>query len=165
MTKFWVMDSSMWLPQPLEVVFPFFADARNLEAITPPWLRFAIATPQPIEMRIGAVIDYRLRIRGIPARWRSRIAEWDPPHAFADEQLRGPYARWYHRHTFAAKDGGTEVGDHVELAPPGGPLAPLVFRLLVRGDVRRIFAHRARALAQRFGGDPASATITFSSPT
>ncbi|MGE3171779.1 MAG: SRPBCC family protein [Planctomycetota bacterium] len=161
MTRAWVLRSSLWLPAPVDEVFPFFADAHNLEAITPPWLRFAVVTPDPIEMRVGAEIDYRLRIRGVKARWRSRIAEWQPPHAFADEQLRGPYRRWYHRHTFAPCDGGTEVHDRVELVPPGGPLAPLVLRLFVRGDVLRIFRHRAKVLAARFGGDPATLQLAL----
>ncbi|MEZ5964206.1 MAG: SRPBCC family protein [Planctomycetota bacterium] len=162
MAPTWLLRTSLWLPRPIDVVFPFFADAANLEAITPPWLRFSILTPPPIHMAAGTVIDYRLRIRGVPVRWRSRIAEWDPPRSFADEQVRGPYARWYHRHTFEAKDGGTLVGDEVEFAPPGGPLAPLLFRLLVDKDVRRIFFHRTRALTNRFGGDPGACTLEIS---
>lgn len=159
MPRSWVLRSSLWLPQPLDVVFPFFADAGNLEAITPPWLRFAILTPRPIAMAVGTTIDYRLRIRGVPVRWRSRIAEWDPSRAFTDEQVRGPYALWRHRHTFAARDGGTTVGDEVELSPPGGPLAPLLMRALVARDVCRIFRHRAHALTERFGGDHTTATL------
>lgn len=128
-------------------MFPFFADARNLERITPPWLRFRILTPGPIEMRVGALIDYRLRIRGVPVRWRTRIAAWEPPHRFVDEQVRGPYRRWVHEHTFEPTDGGTLCRDRVEYAVPGGAL---IARLLVRPDVERIFAYRRAVLASLF---------------
>src|SRR5579871_5848818 len=87
-----------FLPRPLEEVFPFFADAGNLPILTPPWLHFHILTTRPIEMRRGALIDYRLRIHGLPIRWQSEIVEWDPPHRFVDEQRRGPYRLWHHEH-------------------------------------------------------------------
>ena len=130
-----------------EDVFPFFADAHNLEAITPPLLRFRVVTPRPIAMRAGTLIDYRLRIRGLPVRWRTRIAAWDPPHRFADEQLRGPYRRWHHTHTFEARPGGrTLMTDTVRYAVGFGPLGALAHRLVVRRDVERIFDHRAQVI-------------------
>ncbi|MCU0308886.1 MAG: SRPBCC family protein [Chloroflexi bacterium] len=147
------LDSTMWLPRRLDEVFAFFADARNLETLTPPWLHFRILTPTPIEMRVGARIDYRLRIRGLPLRWQSEITAWDPPHRFLDEQRRGPYRLWVHEHTFAERDGGTEVRDRVTYAVPGGWL---VERLLVGPDVRRIFAYRQETLARLFPADPRS---------
>jgi ligand-binding SRPBCC domain-containing protein len=137
-----------WLPRPLVELFPFFADAANLERITPPWLGFHILTPPPIEMRPGALIDYRLRVRGIPLRWRTRIAVWEPPGRFVDEQVRGPYRRWVHEHTFVERDGGALCRDSVRYAVPGGEL---VHRWLVRPDVERIFAWRQQALARLFG--------------
>lgn len=161
MSRIRVLRSSLWVPAPPAEVFPFFAEAGNLEELTPPWLSFSIRTPRPIEMREGALIDYRLRVRGLPLRWRTRIARWEPPVAFADEQLRGPYKRWFHTHTFVEQDGGTVLGDRVELLPRGGPLAPLVFRLFVRAEVMRIFAFRLRAMAGRFGGDAGSGRVWF----
>jgi ligand-binding SRPBCC domain-containing protein len=140
--------AEQWLPRPLAALFPFFADAANLERITPPWLGFRILTQPPIAMRPGALIDYRITVHGFPLRWRTRIAVWEPPHRFVDEQLRGPYRRWVHEHTFVERDGGTLCRDDVRYAVPGGAL---VDRLLVRRDIERIFAFRRAALAELAG--------------
>ncbi len=140
--------ADQWLPRPLAALFPFFADVANLGRITPPWLSFSVLTPPPIEMRVGALIDYRLRVHGIPLRWRTRIAVWEPPARFVDEQARGPYRLWVHEHTFAERDGGTLCRDAVRYAAPGGEL---VHRWLVRPDIERIFAHRQQALSELFG--------------
>lgn len=145
-------------------MFPFFADAGNLAQLTPEWLSFRILTPQPIVMGVGTRIDYRIGIHGVPVRWRTRIARWEPPHAFADEQLRGPYALWHHTHTFEPQGGGTLVGDEVVMRPKGGPLAGLLMQLLVRRDVERIFRYRARVLRERFGA-PGEATLRWAPPT
>jgi len=150
--KTWRLRSSQWVPQRPEQVFPFFSDARNLELLTPPWLSFEILTPPPIPMAVGTTIDYRIRLHGLPMRWRTRIARWEPDRAFADEQLRGPYLLWHHTHTFTPCDGGTVLGDEVVMRPKGGPLAGLVMNLFVRRDVQRIFEYRARVMAERFGG-------------
>ena len=145
------LNAEQWLPVHPDELFSFFADAGNLELITPDTLRFEVLTHRPIEMREGTIIDYRLRIRGIPARWRSEITMWDPPHHFMDEQRRGPYALWRHLHTFEPQDGGTLCRDEVEYRVPGGPLAPVVHALVVRPDLASIFAHRMRVLSERFG--------------
>lgn len=141
--------TSQTLPAPLDEVFEFFADPRNLERITPPWIAFRIVTPEPIEMVEGALIDYRLRIKGVPTRWRTEITEWDPPHRFVDTQLRGPYRKWVHTHTFRADGANTAVADDIEYAVPGGSI---VERLFVRNDVRRIFAFRRKVLGEVFPG-------------
>jgi len=144
---------------PPSAVFPFFADAQNLERLTPPWLSFRILTPLPIEMRTGTRIDYRIGIRGVPVRWQTHIRRWQPPYAFADEQLRGPYSLWHHTHTFTPQRGGTLLSDEVRMRPKGGPLAGAVMSLFVRRDVERIFRYRAEAMARRFGGDAARAEL------
>lgn len=140
--------AEQWLPRPLAELFPFFADAANLERITPPWLGFRILSAGPIEMRAGTLIDYRLKVHGVPLRWRTRIAAWEPPHRFVDEQIRGPYRLWVHEHTFVERDGGTLCRDTVRYAVLGGAL---VDRLLVRPDVQRIFAFRRQVLSDLFG--------------
>lgn len=130
-------------------VFPFFADAHNLEAITPPFLHFRVLTPAPIEMRAGAVIDYRLRLHGLPIRWRTLITAWEPPARFVDQQVRGPYGLWRHEHRFTAlPDGrGVRLQDDVRFAHAGGRVA---HRFVAR-DVERIFRFRQERLAERFG--------------
>jgi ligand-binding SRPBCC domain-containing protein len=140
--------SEIWLPRPLEEVFAFFSDAANLNVITPPWLNFRLETTPPIKMRVGALIDYRLRIHGIPIRWRTRITFWEPPHRFVDEQLRGPYRLWEHQHEFEAKNDGTIVRDRVRYAVPFDFIA---YRLMVRRDVERIFSYRQKSLVELFG--------------
>lgn len=128
-----------------EEVFPFFADAHNLEALTPPLLRFRVITPRPIDLYPGALIQYALRVRGVPVSWLTSIQRWDPPHAFVDTQVRGPYALWHHTHTFApTEDGrGTLMTDTVRYAIGFGPLGALAHALVVRRDVEAIFAFRA----------------------
>jgi len=140
-------QSELWLPLPPEDLFPFFADAANLDAITPPWLHFHIVTPPPITLGAGALIDYRLRVRGIPLRWRTLISAWEPPYRFVDEQIRGPYRQWIHEHTFEARDGGTLARDAVRYAVP---FDCITHRWLVRPDVENIFRYRTAALKKRF---------------
>ena len=139
---------SLRVPRGREEAFAFFSDAHNLERITPGFLKFRVLTPAPIELREGVVIDYALRVRGVPLRWRSEITVWDPPHRFVDRQVRGPYRRWVHEHRFVSLDGGgTLVEDRVEYAVPGGRL---VHALFVKRDVQAIFAYRTAVLREMF---------------
>jgi ligand-binding SRPBCC domain-containing protein len=143
----YVLEAVQRFPGPPEEVFPFFADAGNLERITPPWLRFRIvAAPQRLDL--GSLIDYRLRVRGVPVRWRTEITAWEPPHRFVDDQVRGPYRWWRHEHLFEDVDGGTRAVDRVDYAPPGGRVAN---RLLVQRDLERIFAYRQEVLRDVLG--------------
>lgn len=136
-----------WLPAGRAQVFSFFADARNLEAITPLWLKFEILTRGEIEMRPGALIDYRLRWHRLPLRWQTEITRWEPGRCFVDEQRRGPYRFWQHTHTFSDLDSGTVCRDEVRYAVTGGRF---VNWLLVRCDIEKIFAYRAGVLRRRF---------------
>ena len=146
--RVFTLQNEVWLPRPIGEVFEFFADAHNLETITPPLLRFEVLTPAPILMETGTLIDYKLRLRGIPMKWQSEITAWEPPHRFVDEQRRGPYSMWVHEHTFEEKDGGTLARDHVSYAVPGGTL---VNRLFVARDVRKIFDYRTERLLEALG--------------
>ncbi len=141
------LETSQWIPHRRDEVFPFFSDARNLESLTPPLLRFEILSRGPLEMRAGLLIDYRLRLRGWPMRWQTEITAWEPPHRFVDEQRRGPYRAWIHEHRFEERDGGTLVMDRVRYRVPGGAV---VDRLLVRRDLRRIFFYRGKKLEELF---------------
>jgi ligand-binding SRPBCC domain-containing protein len=140
-----------FLPQPVEDVFTFFSRPENLEHLTPPWLNFTTLTPSPIPMRPGALVDYTLKIKGVPVHWRTLITEYEPPHFFVDQQLKGPYAMWHHRHTFESADGGTQMTDEVHYAMPFGVIGSVVNRLMVRRDVAGIFGYREKVLAEMFG--------------
>lgn len=145
-----VLERCQRLELPAERAFDFYADALNLEAITPPWLAFRVTTPGPIEMRAGALIDYQLKVHGLPVRWRTRIEAWEPPRRFVDVQLRGPYARWEHTHTFEPDGAGAVViADRVRYALPLGPIGRVVHAALVRRDLERIFDYRQRAVVER----------------
>jgi hypothetical protein len=139
------------VPGPVKDVFAFFSEARNLERITPPWLGFRVLTPDPIEMRPGTLIEYRLRLHGVPVRWLTRIEEWERERGFVDVQVRGPYRLWHHRHEFAAAPGGgTRVRDVVTYALPFGPLGRIAHAAFVRRDLERIFDFRRDAVARLY---------------
>lgn len=142
------LTASQFLPRPRDEVFAFFSDAFRLEDLTPPWLNFSVLTLPEFQMASGTLIDYRLKLRGIPVRWQSRISRWDPPRAFVDEQTRGPYRRWHHEHRFESVDGGTKCLDLVDYEVYGGAL---MHALLVRRDLLKIFAYRQSRLAEEFG--------------
>lgn len=146
-----VLRSEQWVPADLARTFAFFADATNLEALTPPFLEFAILTPRPITMGLGTRIEYRLRLNGLPLRWVSRIDDWEPGRGFTDVQIHGPYARWVHRHAFEERRGGTLVSDRVVYALPLSPLTDPLHAWFVRPSLARIFAYRREVIARLFG--------------
>jgi ligand-binding SRPBCC domain-containing protein len=147
------LHREMWVPLPLETVFAFFSNPSNLERVTPPWVGFRILSKLPLEMKRGLLLDYAIRVHGIPLKWRSEITVWEPPFRFADLQIQGPYAVWHHEHRFEARHGGTLVTDAVEYAIPFSwmPGSGLVERFLVRPDLEKIFDHRRGALLRHFG--------------
>jgi len=139
------------VPARLDDVFAFFSDPENLETLTPPWLGFRILGASDSPVRLGTRIRYRLRLNGIPLRWESVISEYEPGRMFADEQVRGPYRYWYHRHLFRAVDGGVEIEDLVEYELPLGVLGRIAHTALVRRQLRQIFDFRQRRMRERFG--------------
>ncbi len=140
-----ILESCGWLAKPRADVFAFFADPANLARITPPSLRFRLLTPHAA-MQAGAVLDYRIAWLGVPLRWRTYVREYDPPVRFVDVQVRGPYARWEHRHLFLEEAGGTRVEDRVTYRLPLGPLGRLVHALLVGRQLAAIWEYRRRRL-------------------
>ncbi|MCC5834023.1 MAG: SRPBCC family protein [Opitutales bacterium] len=150
------LHAEIELPLNLDTVFEFFSKAENLERITPSELKFRILNPTPVPMQVGTLIDYRLQLFGMPFKWSSLISEWDPPHSFTDEQVKGPYALWVHRHSFEPTENGTRIRDHVRYRLPLSPLGDLALPL-VKLQLRRIFAHRQQAVQDALMQTKASA--------
>ena len=146
--KVHVLEREQFLEQRLEDVFGFFSEARNLERITPPWLRFTVLEPAPERIEDGTLIDYRLRVHGLPLRWTSRIESWEPNIRFVDRQIRGPYALWHHTHEFRALGGGTLIRDRVRYAIGFGPFGELARALQVQRDLDDVFAFRHSAVKE-----------------
>ncbi len=139
------------VPGAPDEVFTFFESPKNLERITPPWLRFEIVESTDEHIRVGTEISYRLRWQGLPMRWRTRIAECEPGTMFADEMTQGPYARWCHRHLFTPVPSGVEVVDIVEYELPLGWLGRWVHAALIRAQLEAIFDYRRDAVTGIFG--------------
>jgi ligand-binding SRPBCC domain-containing protein len=139
-----------WIPQPIDKVFRFFSDEKNLELLTPPWLHFSVQGKSTPKLGSGTLINYRLSLRGIPLRWQSEIEEWVPPEKFVDRQTKGPYRLWHHTHTFEPKESGTQVTDLVKYDLYGGFLGNLLAGPFVRRDLKTIFEYRSGAIEKYF---------------
>jgi ligand-binding SRPBCC domain-containing protein len=151
------LNKEQLIKKPVKEVFAFFEKPENLAIITPPSLGLQILTPLPIEMKEGALIDYTIRMQGLPIRWTTMITEYNPPHKFVDVQIRGPYAFWHHTHTFKEVEGGTIMTDHVQYILPLGFLGRLVHSFMVEGQLKNIFEYRARKIEEYFPVDIADA--------
>jgi ligand-binding SRPBCC domain-containing protein len=144
------LERTLLIPRPRSEVFPFFADAFNLERITPAFLHFHILTPPPIAMRAGTIIDYQLRLYGVRFQWQTRIEAFEPPDFFIDTQVKGPYKLWHHRHEFEDAPGGTLMRDRLDYDLSFGPLGSIAHALFVRRSVEQIFSHRNQTIAELF---------------
>lgn len=149
--KVYEHSCEQFIKAPLKDVFDFFNRPENLSVITPPKLGFKILTPSPIRMQQGAVIDYTIRLMGLPVRWTTLICDYDPPYRFVDTQLKGPYSMWHHTHAFEEKDGGVLARDEVRYVMPMGPIGALANALLVKRDIEGIFKYREKVIEDKFG--------------
>jgi len=149
--KYYELDVEQFIDQPVEKVFEFFSRPENLEEITPPRLGFTIMTPSPIPMEKGSLIDYTIRILGFSVHWRTLITSYDPPHGFVDEQIKGPYVLWHHRHSFKKENGGTIIRDTVRYAVLLGIIGRFLNLIWIQKDLKDIFAYRRKFIANKFG--------------
>jgi len=147
----YILRREQWIERPIDEVFAFFADAQNLEEITPPWVGFKILSMSTDSIAEGTIIRYRLRLHGIPVHWRTNICEWNPPYSFVDEQTSGPYKTWHHTHKFEAHGSRTKMIDDVLYSLHFGIIGRIVHSVMVRKDVSRIFDYRRQRIDQRFG--------------
>ena len=151
--KLYTLDSIQFINKPIEDVFEFFSNPDNLSVITPPKLGFKILTPTPIKMSIGRLIDYKIYLMGIPIHWRTLITNFDPPHTFIDQQIKGPYTIWHHTHTFQKVDGGVEIKDRVVYSIPFSILGRILNFLWIRKDLENIFNYRKKVIDELFEND------------
>jgi hypothetical protein len=151
--KLYTLDSIQFINKPIEDVFEFFSNPDNLSVITPPKLGFKILTPTPIKMSVGCLIDYKIYLMGIPIHWRTLITNFDPPHTFIDQQIKGPYTIWHHTHTFQKVDGGVEIKDRVVYSIPFSILGRILNFLWIRKDLENIFNYRKKVIDELFGND------------
>ena len=151
--KLYSLDSVQFINKPIEDVFKFFSKPDNLSVITPPKLGFKILTPTPINMSTGHLIDYKIYLMGIPIHWRTLITDFEPPHMFVDQQIKGPYTMWHHTHTFQKVDGGVEIKDRVVYSIPFSILGRLLNFLWIRKDLENIFNYRKKVIDELFEND------------
>jgi ligand-binding SRPBCC domain-containing protein len=135
----------------LDEIFNFFSRAENLDQVTPDDLDFSILTPMPINMKVGTLIDYRIKLMKVPFFWRTMISDWEPPYRFVDQQLEGPYVFWHHEHTFEQRDGYVLMTDRVHYLSPGWIFEPLVDSLFVRPQLNKMWAFRSKRFDELFG--------------
>ena len=145
-----ILTKTTIINRPLVEVFNFFSNAENLNVITPPDMQFKIISPLPIQIKKGALIDYKIKVNGIPFKWQTEISEWQPNIRFVDQQIKGPYRVWIHEHTFEEVDGQTHMKDYVQFLSPGWFLEPLINKLFVEKKVKAIFEYREKILKDLF---------------
>ena len=148
--KCYELTWEQFIDQPIEKVFNYFSQPDNLEEITPPRLKFTILTPCPIPMEKGSLIDYTIKILGFPIHWRTLIASYNPPHGFVDEQIKGPYIIWHHRHSFKDINGGTMIQDTVRYVVPMGIIGRFLNFIWIQKDLKGIFAYRKIIISNKF---------------
>jgi ligand-binding SRPBCC domain-containing protein len=159
--KVYTLRREQLLPRTLDEVFSFFERPENLEAITPPWLHFKMITPTPVHIKQGSIFDYTMRVRGISMHWASLVTEYNPPHSFVDQQIRGPYEYWYNTHRFKETDEGTHIIEEIRYIMPFGLLGRAVHGLMVAQDLQEIFDYRQMAIEKLFLTCPKASTPRY----
>lgn len=144
------INQTQWVNKPIKEVFAFFKAASNLEQITPPYLQFKILNMDTEKIQKNSIINYQLKLYGVPFKWQTKISDFVENKMFIDEQVIGPYKKWVHTHTFYEKDGGTLICDHVDYTIPGGVFGNLVLGALIRKDLAKIFKYRTDFIAEYF---------------
>lgn len=134
--------SNQFIPKKPEEIFPFFSDEKNLEKITPAFLHFKVLKKTTHQIEENTLIDYRLKIYGIPFYWQTRILNWEPPIRFVDTQVKGPYQKWHHTHLFTPLAHGTLMTDHVHYKVPLGLIGDVFVSYKILSDVKKIFSYR-----------------------
>ena len=158
--KTYEIHTTQVINRPIEEVFAFFSKPENLAVITPEKLGFKILTPTPIEMNKGRLIDYLIHLMGIPVHWRTIITDYDPPHMFIDQQLKGPYSLWHHTHTFKKIKNGGEIKDHIIYSIPFGWIGQLLHKFWIKKDLNNIFSHRKKVISDLFTNDEYKMYVT-----
>ncbi len=141
-----LFTSEQWISLSAQEVFPFFSDTKNLEKITPPWLNFKVLNQSTNEINVGTLINYKISVKGVPLKWRTEIKDWNPPHQFVDDQLKGPYTKWHHTHSFDEYPTGTLMRDKVVYEVPMGRVGQLVAGNYIKNDIANIFSYRSRVI-------------------
>ncbi|MCB9026527.1 MAG: TIGR01777 family protein [Bdellovibrionaceae bacterium] len=141
-----LFESDQWISAKREDIFPFFSDAKNLEQITPPWLKFRVLKQSTENIQSGTLIDYKISLKGIPMKWRTAIRNWNPPYFFSDDQIRGPYKKWFHIHSFYQFPKGTLMKDQVIYELPLGRLGQFIAGKYIKNDISRIFSYRKQMI-------------------
>lgn len=134
------------IKQPVEKVFDFFSKVENLNLITPEKLHFKILSPLPVHIQNGMLIDYKIRLNGIPFSWKTMITDWEPPFRFVDTQIKGPYSVWIHEHTFTKHPEGTIMKDRVDYLAKGWIFEPVINKIFVSKKLEYIFDYRQSKL-------------------
>jgi uncharacterized protein (TIGR01777 family) len=145
-----IFEASQFVARPISEVFRFFEDPKNLERMTPPWLNFRIVSQTSASIQTGTEICYRLKVHGMPMKWKTRIQDWKVNESFVDDQIQGPYSRWHHVHSFESLRGGTLIQDRVSYRLPLGGLGKLLGGSFVKNDVNMIFSYRKEKMREVF---------------
>ena len=148
--KVYTFYKEQFVPSDMDTVFDFFSRPENLEKITPSAMGFNIITPTPIEMKEGAIIDYTVKILGVPVRWRTMITSYKENEYFVDEQLKGPYSYWHHKHTFKEVEGGILIIDEITYALPIQAFRKIVHPVLIKPQLNQIFDFRFQTIKDKF---------------